>query len=168
MRASLFFLTVFISSLALPLQSLALSSDKDQPINIEADQLEIDDSRHISIYRGNVDMRQGSLHIRADRIDFFFTADNDLIRLEIQGEPATFKQLNDKQQPMQGSALNMVYFENESLLKLNGQARFQSNEDTIESETITINTESNALEAGNGEKKGRVRMLIQPQNNNKQ
>ena len=167
MQASLYILAVFIGFLMLPMQLFALSSDKDQPINIEADQLEIDDSKHISIYRGNVDMRQGSLHIRANRIDFFFTEDNDLIRLEIQGKPATFNQLNDKQEPMQGSALNMVYFENESLLKLNGQARFQSNEDTIESETITINTESNALEAGNGEKKGRVRMLIQPQNNNR-
>lgn len=146
----------------LPIISMALSTDSDQPINIEADNLEIDDTRHISIYQGNVDMKQGSLHIQADRIIFHFNETNDLQRLEINGTPATFNQLNERQQAVTGSALQMNYYEKKSLMELQGMARFQNDRDTIESEYITINTATDALQAGDQQGKGRVRMLIQP------
>lgn len=141
----------------------ALTTDKDQPIQIEADRLDIDDKRHLSTYQGNVEMRQGSLTIRAERIVFHFNDKNDLLHLEISGTPAEFNQLNDEQQVVSGSANTILYYENESLLKLQGNARFQSNEDIIESELISVNTDTNALKAGDSESKQRVRMLIQPQ-----
>lgn len=145
-----------------PLTTLALSTDRDQPINMEADKLEIDDSQHISVYQGNVDMKQGSLHIQADQITLHFNENNDLQWLEITGTPATFTQLNESQQPVSGSALKMNYYEDKSLMELQGNARFQSDQDTIESDSISINTETDALQAGDQQGKGRVRMLIQP------
>lgn len=142
--------------------ALALPTDRDQPIQIEADKLEIDDSRHISVYQGNVSMQQGSLDIKADSIVFHFDADRNLQWLDISGSPATFNQLNARQQPVSGSALNMKYHENQSLLELNGNARFKSNEDTLESDSISINTQTEAMQAGDPQGKSRVRMLIQP------
>lgn len=146
----------------LPMQILALSTDRDQPIQIEADKLEIDDSRHISVYQGNVSMRQGSLDIKADRIVLHFDADKNLEWLDITGSPAVFKQLNARQQPISGSAQRMKYHEQQSLLEMNGNARFKSDEDSLESDTISINTETEAIQAGDPQGKSRVRMLIQP------
>lgn len=145
---------------ALPL--VALTSDREQPINIEADKLEIDESRHISIYQGNVQMQQGSLQIQANRIILHFNADNELQWMEIKGKPARFQQLNDQQQQLNGSALNIDYHQAESLMEMRGNARFNSDQDSLESEHIRINTSNNVLEAGDADGKGRVRMLIQP------
>jgi lipopolysaccharide export system protein LptA len=149
----------------IPLSANALTSDKNQPIQIAADRLEIDDTKHISHYQGNVEMTQGSLSFSADSIIFHFDAKNDLQWLEIEGKPAHFRQLNDDKTPISGSALKMNYLQLKSELKLLGQARFQSAQDTIESEFITVNTDTDALQAGGNQGKGRVHMLIQPKNN---
>ncbi len=148
---------------ASPLAS-ALSSDRNQPIDIVADSLQIDDSKHLSIYQGNVDMRQGSLHIKADRIELHFDENNDLLRLHITGAPATLKQLSDNNEPVSGSAREIVYSDNQLKLKLTGDARFVSNKDSIDSEWIIINTDTDAINAGSIEGKNRVRMQIQPGN----
>jgi lipopolysaccharide export system protein LptA len=148
--------------LLLPTLAQALSTDRNQPINIEADRLELDQSRHISTYSGHVQMRQGSLEIDAERIVFHFDANNQLLWLDIDGNPAEFRQTDDNGKPIQGSALRMKYDEPASLLDLHGQARFQSGQDIVESESISVNTETNALQAGHSSGDQRVRMSIQP------
>ncbi|MDJ0881740.1 MAG: lipopolysaccharide transport periplasmic protein LptA [Gammaproteobacteria bacterium] len=151
-----------LSLLFIPCSLVALTGDRDQPINIEADKLEIDENRQISIYQGNVRMQQGSLSIQADKIILHFDAQNDLEWLEINGNPAQFNQLNDERKPVSGTAQSMHYYDRESLLKLMGRARFKSDKDSIESENITVNTATNALQAGDQDGSERVRMLIQP------
>ena len=153
---------VTLAILALPPSLAALSSDREQPINIEADKLEIDEKRHVSIYQGNVSMQQGSLSIQSDRIILHFDEKNELQWLEIEGSPARFQQLNDQQQQISGSALNINYHQAESLMEMQGNAVFISDKDSIESDNIRINTSNNALQAGNADGNGRVRMLIQP------
>lgn len=144
--------------------AMSLTSDREQPINIEADTLEIDDSRHISIYQGNVDMRQGSLHIRAERIILHFDQNNNLQWLEISGSPAAFSLLNDNRQPMSGEARNIDYHQDKSLMKMRGDAVYRNDQDSIESDSITVNLDTDALQAGDQGGNGRVRMLIQPKN----
>lgn len=155
-------ISVLLLALCVSLPLLALGTDREKPINIEADKLEIDESRHISIYRGNVHLQQGSLQIEADSITLHFDQHNELQWLEIKGAPARFQQLNDQQQQLNGSALEINYHQAESLMEMHGDARFLSDKDSIESEQIRINTSTNALQAGDSEGKGRVRMLIQP------
>lgn len=157
-------LVQLILAIIVPVTAQALSTDRNQLITIEADHLDIDDSRHISTYQGNVEMRQGSLHIRADKIVFLLNKNNDLQQLDITGSPALFNQLNDRQELIKGFADNMIYYENDSLLKLRGNAKIQTAQDTIVSDQITINTETNALQAGKAKGNDRVRMIIQPKN----
>lgn len=145
-----------------PLAGLALSTDREQPIDIKADQLDIDDKKHISIYQGHVEMRQGSLHIKADKIVFHFNPQNELQRLEVQGAPATLEQLNNKNEKLSGSAKNITYSDDLLLLKLQGKALFKTDSDTIESEWITVNTQTEALKAGGINASDRVRMIIKP------
>ena len=143
-----------------PALAVALSSDKQQPINIEADKLDIDESKQISTYQGNVELQQGSLNIQGDRIVFHFNENNEILYLEINGSPARFRQLNDDGEPINGTAAYMKYIDSESRLELQGDASLLIAEDSIESDQIVVNTETNALQAGNGS--DRVRMLIQP------
>ena len=145
-----------------PWQSFAASGDKDQPIEVEADSLEIRDNDNISIYTGNVRLLQGSLNVRADRLVIYFDDNKDLELMEMTGSPVHFRQLDDENQEMIGQADKLEYFEPESLLVFTGNARFTSKGDTIESSTISINTENDNLEAASPEPDKRVRMVIQP------
>lgn len=146
----------------LPITLLGASNDKKQPIQVEADSLEIRDSDNISIYSGNVRLAQGSLLIHSDRLVMHFNDEKELVLMEMTGKPATFRQLNDEQNEMLGQADKLVYHETESLLVLQGNARFSNKGDTIESSSIRINTETDYIEAASTEPDERVRMIIQP------
>jgi len=95
--------------LLLPLHCWAADSDRDQQINIEADQLEIRDQENISIYQGNVQLVQGSLRINSDRLVIHFNDDNELTTMEMTGNLAKFQQLDNAQQLIRGEAEQIDY-----------------------------------------------------------
>jgi len=148
--------------LLLPMQLFALSSDGVQPIQVEADSLELRDQENISVYTGNVRLIQGSLEFRCERLTLHFDDQKELVMMEMTGAPATFRQLDDKQQELKGQADQLQYRQSESILVLSGKARFSHKGDTIESNRIQVNTENESIQAGSSEPDNRVRMLIQP------
>lgn len=148
--------------LSTPLSLFAASSDREQPIQVEADKLEVRDDDNISTYSGNVRLIQGSLGIRSDLLVIHFDDNNDLVLMEMTGTPATFRQLNDDNQEMLGQADKIDYRQAESLLILQGNASFNNNGDTIKSSSIRINTENDHIEALSPEPDQRVRVVIQP------
>lgn len=159
--------TIALLLLLFPGQLWALAADGDQPIEVEADSLEVRESEHISIYQGNVKLIQGSLQISSERLVIRFNEDNELQVIEMTGSPARFRQLDDDQMEMLGEAAQIDYTENQSLLVLRGKARFSRAGDIIESEMIRVNTESNSIQAGSSESDERVKMLIQPRQDSK-
>ena len=143
----------------------ALPTDSEQPISVEADNLEIRDNDHISIYDGNVKLVQGSLEIDSDRMVIHFNAANELVLIEMTGSPVHFRQLDDERREMLGEALRIDYHQSESLLEMRESAWFSHAGDRIESDRIRVNTRDNSIQAG-GESDQRVKMLIQPRQNN--
>lgn len=143
----------------------ALDADRDQPIEVEADSLEVREQENISIYQGNVKLKQGSLEISSDRLVIHFNDNSDLVLMEMTGNPARLRQLDNEQQEMRGQARQINYLESESLLELIEEARFTHAGDTIESTLIRINTEDNNIQAGSSDADERVKMLIQPRQN---
>ncbi len=140
----------------------ALDTDREQPIAVEADSLEVREQENISIYQGNVRLKQGSLEINSDRLVIHFNDNNDLVLMEMTGNPARLRQLDNEQQEMRGQARQINYMESQSLLELIEEARFTHAGDTIESALIRINTEDNNIQAGSSDENERVKMLIQP------
>jgi lipopolysaccharide export system protein LptA len=47
----------------------AEKADRDKPINIEADRVNVDDARQIAVFEGRVMLNQGTLSIRGDRME---------------------------------------------------------------------------------------------------
>ena len=148
--------------LAAPFGVAAMSTDSAQPIEVEADSLEVRDGENISIYSGNVKLKQGSLNISSDRLVIRFNETRDIQTMEMTGSPARFRQLDDDQVEMLGQALQINYTESRSLLELFDDARFSHAGDTIESDLIRINTDDNSIQAGGDNASERVKMLIQP------
>ena len=90
----------------------ALESDKDQPIEIEADSGELDDIRNISIYRGNVITIQGTIYMTGDKMTVYYTDDDEMDYMIMEGRPATYKQLPDDSSVYDyAEALTMEYYE---------------------------------------------------------
>ncbi len=85
----------------------ALSTDKDQNIEIESNSAMLDDIKNISIYTGNVTVDQGSMRITGNKMTVYYHENNDLERIVVEGQPAKFRQLPDN---------NSVYDEAESLV----------------------------------------------------
>ena len=149
----------------LPLHCAALDSDREQPIEVEADHLEVREQENISTYEGNVKLVQGSLVILSDLLIIHFNDANELTLMEMSGLPASFRQLDNEQQEMLGEALEIDYNNSIAVLELRRSAFLRHAGDLIESEWIQVNTETNAIEAGGKSTDERVKMIIKPRPN---
>lgn len=89
-----------------------LASDKDQPIEVEADTAELDDAQKLSIYRGNVIVTQGTIRMTGDVMTVHQTEDGELDTLILEGRPATYRQLPENSAIHdEAEALRMEYYE---------------------------------------------------------
>lgn len=90
MSAALALVAVFISP-----SLWALSSDSDQPMEIEADSAELDDQKRVTIYRGDVVVNQGSLHMTGDVMTVYYDENQELDHAVMEGDLAYYRQMPD-------------------------------------------------------------------------
>lgn len=152
---------------------VALSTDSQQPIEIEADFAELDETEGRTVYRGNVKVRQGSLRMAGDVLRARFDDDNTLQEIRLTGRPAWFRQTpDDSPDDIEGEALTIDYRQTENLLKLIENARLNKGGQRFEGNVIDYDTERSVIRAraarpsagrveGAGESAGgRVRIVI--------
>ncbi|MGE0370408.1 MAG: lipopolysaccharide transport periplasmic protein LptA [Gammaproteobacteria bacterium] len=147
-----------------PAPGYALTSDREQPIHIEADRVEIDDVRHVSVYRGNVRYSQGTMRLEADTVSIHYDAERNFQRLTAEGQPARFRQRLDGQaEDMRGEALKIEYTAAPERLVLKQQAQVWSQGDEFAGDLITYDIAGDRVVARRGEaEEGRVQVVIQP------
>ncbi len=132
--------------LALPV--FALSTDKDQPIEVEADTAELDDVKNVSIYRGNVVVIQGSIRMTGDVMTVYQTDSDDLDYLIMEGKPATYKQLPDDSQIYdEAEALRMEYHEIKNKIILISRALVKQEGLRFSGDRIDYDTELSKVKA---------------------
>ncbi len=154
----------------------ALSTDKEQPIEIEADSAELDKEKGITIYRGNVVATQGSIRMTGDIMTVHFT-DDELDILIMEGKPVTYRQLPDNSEIYnEAEALRMEYYELENLVVLIDKASFKQEGLNFSGSRIEYDTEHSKVKAGGGTKQksgtsdsgssktngGRVKIILKP------
>ena len=61
-------ITAALAAALVPGPLHAERSDRDKPVNIEADRMTVDDIKKESVFEGSVTMTQGSMTLRADRV----------------------------------------------------------------------------------------------------
>ena len=141
----------------------ALQSDKDQPLDLEADSAEIDEAKGVSVYTGNVVAIQGSMRLEADRLRIFHTG-SKAERIEAEGKPAKFQQLTeDSPEPVKARGLRMEYKLDSEELILIGDAVVIQGKDTFQSDRITYDRVKSVVKGGAAAKgKERVRIRVDP------
>jgi len=116
---------VFFMLLLIAGQAWALSTDREQPINIKSDHLDADETKGVSIYRGHVVLTQGSARLNADVLRVYSNAQRELSHIEATGKPAKFRQLMDEtHEEVTGEALEIIYRAAEEYVLFKGRAHF--------------------------------------------
>ncbi len=87
---------------------LALKSDIEQPIHINADSVLFNKSKGLAVYEGNVSIVQGSLQIKASRIEIN-APNNQIVKIITKGNPVQFQQKTDDGKLARGSAKIIQY-----------------------------------------------------------
>ncbi len=147
----------------------AESADRDKPIDLEADSVQVDDAKQISTYVGNVILTQGTLIIRADKL--IVREDKEGFQHSTSlGNPTTFKQKREgKNEYMEGSAQRIEYDGRMDKVKLYTKAWVKRGEDIVNGDYIMYDAVAEYAEVIGGTKSptnttGRVRAIIQPKN----
>jgi len=154
-----------VGLLLLSSQALALSSDKDKPIEVEADGVEIDDSKGTQVFTGHVVITQGSFRIAADQVTVY-NKNKKTDKIIATGKPVKFKQRPDgKKSDVHGRALRIEYFAVSEIVELIDDAKLTQDGNTFASDRIRYNRKKALVQAGASAKgKQRVKIRIQPQN----
>ncbi len=140
----------------------ALSTDREQPIYIEADHADINDKTGISVYTGRVEVTQGSMRLDSDKLTVHMKND-ELEKAIAVGKPAHYRQRPDgKDKDVEAEALRMEYYATKDRIILIEQAKAWQGGDTFESERITYDIARDLVTAGAKDGKDRVRIVIQP------
>jgi lipopolysaccharide export system protein LptA len=148
--------------LTTPLQVHALSSDRDQPMSVEADRANIDNKNEISIYLGNVIVVQGSMRITADKLTVH-SRNKAVEKVIAEGEPATFKQRPDgKELDVKGKALRIEYYADTDNAIFIEQAVLEQEGNTFRSNRIVYDLTKDLVDAGTPSGGDRVKIILQP------
>ena len=153
------------------LHALAESADRNQPIELEADKVTVNDAKKISTYSGNVILTQGSLVIHADKL-IVHEDEQGFQHSTSTGNPSTFKQKREgKNEYMEGSAQRIEYDGRMDKVQLYTRASVKRGGDIVHGDYISYDANAEYAEVlggikseSGGPSSGRVKAIIQPKN----
>ena len=148
-----------------PRPGLALPDDRNQPIYIQSDRAERDERKGTTVYTGDVEIDQGSLHISADRVTIAMDGDQ-VTRIDAVGAPAKMHQKpSPEREPVYARATTIQYDVAREILTLIEKAAVTQEGSTVKGERIEYFVQEQRVKASSGSAESgasRVQMVIQP------
>jgi lipopolysaccharide export system protein LptA len=144
-------------------------ADRDQPMHLEADRVNIDDAQQISTFTGNVRLTQGTLLIRGDKI--IVVQDKDGFKhATAYGNTAEFRQKREGfNEYVEGYGVRIEYDSRTEILNLHEKAHLKRNLDDVSGDHITYSTQTEIFQVfSSGDANSmnkppqRVRAVLQP------
>ncbi|WP_237057782.1 lipopolysaccharide transport periplasmic protein LptA [Microbulbifer sediminum] len=146
------------------LYATALPSDRQQPVKVNAQKLEANRGKNLSVYSGNVVITQGSLQIRADRVEVHGNPEGEIRRVIATGSPAHFQQqMQQTQNLIKARARRIEFKVNSDELQLTGDAYVDRDGNTLAAEQIDYDLNSEKMQAQGQSGDGRVEMIWKPE-----
>jgi len=159
---------IALALFCLPVQ--AERADAEKPTNIEADKLQYDDAKQLTVFTGNVVLTKGTIVIRGDRLVLQQFPDGKQTAVAT-GKRASFRQKREGiEQIINGFANAIDYDSRSETLKLTGDGLIKRIEceaaiDEITGGVIVYNAQTEQFTVDGkapGDSSGRVRIIIQP------
>jgi lipopolysaccharide export system protein LptA len=153
--------------------AFAERADRDKPIHLEADRVTIDDAMTVSVFEGHVVLTQGTMTLRADRMNVREDAQGFQYGVAY-GNPAYFRQKRDGvDEYVEAWAERIEYDGKSERLQLFDKARMKRGNDEVRGNYISYDQPTEFFrvvggpEGGAGASPGRVRAVIQPKSKDK-
>lgn len=147
----------------------AEQADREKPINLEADTMDVNDATKLSVYQGNVRLTQGTLLILADKL-VVKQDDEGFSTGTAHGNPASFRQKREaSDEYIEGWAQRIEYDGQRDKVQLFVNARVKRGQDEVRGSYIAYDGKTEFFQVKGGKEavtetnpKGRVRAVIQP------
>jgi lipopolysaccharide export system protein LptA len=160
---------LLLAALFLAVPAFAERADRDKPVNLEADTVEVNDITGVSVYQGNVRLIQGSLLMTADKV-VVVQDQEGFAKSTAYGNPTTFRQKREGvDEYVDGAAQRMEYDAKKDQVQLFTQARVRRGLDEVRGNYISYDSVNESYRVLGGKEaateynpKGRVRAVIQP------
>jgi len=133
------------------------------PLVIEADQVQINDKTGISVYKGNVQVTRGTVHLSCDTLTVH-NADGEVRQSQCDGRPAKFRREPEGgKKEVRGHANRVEYYLEDEHVILLGEAHLEQDRDTFSGQHIIYYLKRDVVKADTaGHDGGRVRITIHP------
>lgn len=152
--------------IGLPALSLGKSDDSGQPIHVEADAAELNETTGVGVYRGNVRITQGSMVLTADEVTVI-APDRDLQKVIARsggpGEKSTFRQLTDAGEEITAEARRMEYEPDGNQIILLHDVVLRRAANRFTAERIVYHIDRQIVDAGDPRGEARVEMTLVPE-----
>lgn len=143
----------------------AEKTDRDQPIHIESDVMNLDDTTHISTFSGKVKLTQGTLRFTGDKLVVTEDAAGNKSCVAT-GRLASFRQKRDNSEEyVEGYGERIEYSSLNGTVDFYVQARVKREQDDVRGDHITYSTQTEIFHVSGRPNSGRVRAVIQPKSN---
>jgi len=153
---------------ALPLALLAaapahaLKSDRQQPLDVRADATEGTLGDGMATLRGNVEIRQGTLLIRAD-VAAVEKVEGRVRRFELTGNPVHLQQEIEEEGLVSAEAQKVEYEVASGIVTLTGAADVQHPQYQINGEVLRYDMNVQHFQGSGGDDEGRIRIQLDPE-----
>ena len=136
---------LLLAALMTPLCALAAGYDRQQPIHLRADRIDIDQKTGVSLYRGHVLFTQGTLKLTAARAQVV-NRGNVLQTITAEGAPVTFRHRPEGMEEfIEGEAGRAIYHAPTRRLDLYKNVSVQRGRDTFRGAVLHYGLENRSL-----------------------
>lgn len=140
----------------------ALKSDRQQPLEVKADATDGTLGDGTATLRGNVEIRQGTLLIRADiaRVE---RVEGRVRRFELDGQPVHLQQEIEAEGLVSAQALKVEYEVATGIVTLTGAADVDHPQYHISGEVLRYDMNIQHFQGSGGDADGRIRIRMNPE-----
>ena len=148
--------------LALPSPLLALQTDRQQPLEVNADSTDGTLGDGVATLKGNVEIRQGSLLIQSD-IAEVEKVEGRVRSFELNGQPVHLQQEIEGEGLVTAEALKIDYVVATGIVTLTGAADVIHPQYHISGEVLEYDMNTQHFKGSGGDNNGRIRIRLDPE-----
>ena len=142
--------------------AIALPNDREQPISLSADNATYNEKTGVAIYSGKVEIKQGSLLIKAEQITANTDTEGKILTIVATGKPAYFQQQPTADKGIAtAEAEEISYQALDGLISLKRNAILKQADSTFKSLEILYSMDKGEIEA-KGNTQNRVQLVFPP------
>lgn len=140
----------------------ALKSDRQKPLEVRADASDGTLGDGTATLRGNVEINQGTLLIRAD-VATVERAEGRVRRFELDGNPVHLQQEIEEEGLVKAQALKVEYEVASGIVTLTGAADVEHPQYHISGEVLRYDMNAQHFQGSGGEADGRIQIRMEPE-----